>query len=98
MEPTNVLKDIYASVKAEFIIPKDVLKTKNDTSASSVHNPLSSDPSSTKTLKKRHFESYPAKENRLCSFVIKEDTCPYGSSCQYSHDPFEYLSTKGIIY
>jgi hypothetical protein len=46
------------------------------------------------TLKQRHQVTHPSKENRLCSFVGRGDICPFETTCQYSHDVFDYLSRK----
>ena len=107
VEPLNpglhTIRDIFASVKNEYVIAKEdfvnLVKFKTD-STNSIKAPVNNniEPTNNKTLKKRHFESYPTKENRLCSFIIRDEICPYSSSCQYSHDPIEYLSIKGIYY
>jgi tRNA-dihydrouridine synthase 3 len=47
-----------------------------------------------KMNKKRPRESRPDAADRLCSFVARGDICPWGASCQYTHDPLEYLSRK----
>eukprot|EP01038_Epipyxis_sp_PR26KG_P004230 gene4230-6006_t len=47
-----------------------------------------------KSLKKRHNESRPNKENRICSFISKGQECPFAPNCQYNHDPLSYLATK----
>jgi tRNA-dihydrouridine synthase 3 len=46
------------------------------------------------SLKKRHQETHPVKEDRLCSFIGRGEICPFEGSCQYSHDVFDYLSRK----
>eukprot|EP00981_Chlorochromonas_danica_P006375 scaffold1365_cov163-Ochromonas_danica.AAC.65 len=46
------------------------------------------------SLKKRHQKTHPEKEDRLCSFVLRGESCPYTDHCQYSHDIFAYLSKK----
>ncbi len=46
------------------------------------------------SLKKRHQETHPNKEDRLCSFVGRGDICPYEGKCQYSHNVFDYLLRK----
>ena len=32
--------------------------------------------------------------DRLCSYIAKSVPCPWGGTCEYSHDPMEYLSRK----
>lgn len=46
------------------------------------------------SLKKRHQETHPNKEDRICSFVGRGEICPFSATCQYSHDVFGYLSRK----
>ena len=46
------------------------------------------------TLKNRHQNSHPEKEDRMCSFIIRGEDCPYKGSCQYNHDIFGFLSKK----
>ena len=46
------------------------------------------------SLKKRHQETHPSKDDRLCSFVGRGEICPYEGTCQYSHDVFSFLSKK----
>jgi tRNA-dihydrouridine synthase 3 len=46
------------------------------------------------TLKQRHQETHPQKDDRLCSFIGRGDICPFEGKCQYNHDIFEYLSKK----
>lgn len=48
------------------------------------------------TLKKRHQSTHPDKEDRLCSFVVRGEICPYSGECQYSHDVFAFLSKKPV--
>lgn len=45
------------------------------------------------TLKKRHQKTHPDKSKRLCSFILRNEPCPF-EKCQYSHDLTEYLNNK----
>ncbi|RYY89367.1 hypothetical protein EON63_00790 [archaeon] len=45
------------------------------------------------TLKKRHGLTHPSKDDRLCSFINRGETCPH-ADCKYNHDALSYLATK----
>lgn len=45
------------------------------------------------SLKKRHQKTHPDKEDRLCGFITRGESCPY-PNCQYSHDVIGYLAKK----
>jgi hypothetical protein len=34
------------------------------------------------------------EKDRLCSYTSKSQNCPWGTGCQYSHDPKDFLSRK----
>jgi hypothetical protein len=53
------------------------------------------DKSQTGRNNKRPRENRPPPSERLCSFTSKGLPCPFiNESCQYSHDPLEYLKNK----
>lgn len=44
--------------------------------------------------KKRHQETFPDKEERLCMSAKVGEPCPYKDQCKYNHDVIDYLSRK----
>lgn len=44
--------------------------------------------------KKRPRDTRPPPENRLCLTILRGQECSFGSTCQYSHDPIDFLSKK----
>lgn len=46
------------------------------------------------SLKKRHQKTHIEKGKRLCTFILKGESCPYADNCQYSHDIIQYLAEK----
>ena len=47
------------------------------------------------TLRYKNEVKTDSKGKRLCRFVQNGDTCPYGESCHFSHEPSREESEKG---
>lgn len=75
-------KETKASVEGEASGSK---KRSNDNYTNNGKSQISS--------KKRHQETHPDKDDRLCTFVAKGEPCPFGE-CKYNHNVKEFLSKK----